>query len=115
MSSYFPQVGDFVMIRPWDDMVKEFGTDSYGDIPTLPITPMQLPISVPPFLLIPVFMLLLTTKKQTKVLSLLPPTSSFIPVKSFLPGCSSFCPIKKIKTRVAKPWRTSSHSKERCL
>lgn len=36
MSSYFPQVGDFVMIRPWDDMVKEFGTDSYGDIPTLP-------------------------------------------------------------------------------
>lgn len=38
MSSYFPQVGDFVMIRPWDDMVKEFGTDSYGDIPTLPIT-----------------------------------------------------------------------------
>ena len=28
MSSYFPQVGDFVMIRPWDDMVKEFGTDS---------------------------------------------------------------------------------------
>ena len=38
MSSCFPQVGDFVMIRPWDDMVKEFGTDSYGDIPTLPIT-----------------------------------------------------------------------------
>lgn len=36
MSSYFPQVGDFVMIRPWDDMVKEFGIDSYGDIPTLP-------------------------------------------------------------------------------
>ena len=28
MSSYFPQVGDFVMIRSWDDMVKEFGTDS---------------------------------------------------------------------------------------
>jgi hypothetical protein len=37
MSSYFPQVGDFVMIRPWDDMVKEFGTNSYGDISTLPI------------------------------------------------------------------------------
>lgn len=41
MSSYFPQVGDFVMIRPWDDMVKEFGTDSYGDIPTLPIAIFQ--------------------------------------------------------------------------
>lgn len=41
MSSYFPQVGDFVMIRPWDDMVKEFGTDSYGDIPTLPATIFQ--------------------------------------------------------------------------
>lgn len=41
MSSYFPQVGDFVMIRPWDDMVKEFGTDSYGDIPTLPVTIFQ--------------------------------------------------------------------------
>lgn len=41
MSSYFPQVGDFVMIRPWDDMVKEFGTNSYGDIPTLPITILQ--------------------------------------------------------------------------
>jgi hypothetical protein len=37
MSSCIPQVGDFVMIRSWDDMVKEFGTDSYGDIPTLPI------------------------------------------------------------------------------
>lgn len=36
MSSSFPQVGDFIMIRPWDDMVKEFGTDFYGDIPTLP-------------------------------------------------------------------------------
>ena len=35
MSSYFPQVGDFVMIRSWDDMVKEFGTDSYGDIYSL--------------------------------------------------------------------------------
>lgn len=41
MSSYFPQVGDFVMIRPWDDMVKEFGTDSYGDIPTLSIAIFQ--------------------------------------------------------------------------
>ena len=41
MSSYFPQVGDFVMIRPWDDMVKEFGTDSYGDIPTLPAAIFQ--------------------------------------------------------------------------
>lgn len=41
MSSYFPQVGDFVMIRPWDDMVKEFGIDSYGDIPTLPIAIFQ--------------------------------------------------------------------------
>lgn len=41
MSSYFPQVGDFIMIRPWDDMVKEFGTDFYGDIPTLPATIFQ--------------------------------------------------------------------------
>lgn len=41
MSSYFPQVGDLVMIRPWDDMVKEFGTDSYGDISTLPIAIFQ--------------------------------------------------------------------------
>lgn len=41
MSSYFPQVGDFVMIRPRDDMVKEFGTDSYGDIPTLPAAIFQ--------------------------------------------------------------------------
>lgn len=41
MSSYFPQVGDFVMIRPWDDMVKEFGIDSYGDIPTLPAAIFQ--------------------------------------------------------------------------
>lgn len=41
MSSYFPQVGDFVMIRPWDDMVKEFGTDSFGGIPTLPATIFQ--------------------------------------------------------------------------
>ena len=41
MSSYFPQVGDFVMIRPWDALVKEFGTDSYGDIPTLPIAIFQ--------------------------------------------------------------------------
>lgn len=43
MSSYFPQVGDFVMIRPWDDMVKEFGTDSYGDIPTLPMFFLRFP------------------------------------------------------------------------
>lgn len=41
MSSCFPQVGDFVMIRSWDDMVKEFGTDSYGDIPTLPAAILQ--------------------------------------------------------------------------
>lgn len=41
MSSYFPQVGDFVMIRPWDDMVKEFGTNSFGDIPTLPAVILQ--------------------------------------------------------------------------
>lgn len=41
MSSYFPQVGDFVMIRPWDDMVKEFGTDYHGDIPTLPAAIFQ--------------------------------------------------------------------------
>lgn len=34
-------------------------------------------------------------QKRTKVLSLLPPTSSSIPAKSFLPGCSSFCSIKK--------------------
>ena len=67
-----------------------------------PIIPMQSPIPVPPFLSIPVFMLLSTTKKQTKVLSLLPPTSSFIPVKSFLPGCSSFCPIKKNKNQGRK-------------
>lgn len=33
--------GDTVTIRAWDDMVKEFGTDSYGDIPTLPIAIFQ--------------------------------------------------------------------------
>ena len=41
MSSYLPQVGDLVMIRPWDDMVKEFGTDSFGDIQTFPATILQ--------------------------------------------------------------------------
>lgn len=30
MSSYFPQVGDFVMIRPWDDMVKELALIPMG-------------------------------------------------------------------------------------
>lgn len=35
------QLGDTVTIRPWDDMVKEFGTDSFGEIPTLPITIFQ--------------------------------------------------------------------------
>lgn len=34
-------VGDEVTIRQWDDMVKEFGTDSFGEIPTLPITIFQ--------------------------------------------------------------------------
>ena len=41
MSSCIPQVGDKVTIRQWDDMVKEFGTDSYGDIPTLPAAIFQ--------------------------------------------------------------------------
>lgn len=27
------QVGDKVRIRSWNDMVKEFGTDGFGDIP----------------------------------------------------------------------------------
>lgn len=35
------QPGDTVTIRPWDDMVKEFGTDYYGDIPTLPAAIFQ--------------------------------------------------------------------------
>lgn len=33
--------GDTVTIRAWDDMVEEFGTDFYGDIPTLPVTIFQ--------------------------------------------------------------------------
>lgn len=42
MSSYLPQVGDFVMIRPWDDMVKEFGADSFGNIITFPVVILQI-------------------------------------------------------------------------
>ena len=34
-------VGDRVIVRTWDDMMEEFGTDSFGEIPTLPITIFQ--------------------------------------------------------------------------
>lgn len=34
MSSCIPQVGDFVMIRTWDDMESEFGLDEFGEIKT---------------------------------------------------------------------------------
>lgn len=41
MSSYFPQVGDFVMIRPWDDMAEEYGLNESGGIKTPYITILQ--------------------------------------------------------------------------